>query len=188
MGFDMKTDLMFSDDLVGMLFALEIQDLVENGRETEFIEVQESYGISPEGATAVVEAVCEKYVSQLLGTALGHARKYREAECVEATRRILQYAQYLSNTVDADGNVYNDNDKQRLISFYLSHLEAQTEEDGDMSIVTPQLRADIANKLRDMIVLSRHYIPPEIGAEGALGNDFSIDDSGSKSKKAWFAK
>ena len=55
MGLNLRTDVGFSEKLVTYLFALEVQYLVENGRETELQEVQEAYDL-PEDRAQVCNA------------------------------------------------------------------------------------------------------------------------------------
>ena len=59
MGLNMRTDAGFSEKLVTYLFALEVQFLVENGRETEIPDAQQAYDI-PEDRAQVRESV--KYI------------------------------------------------------------------------------------------------------------------------------
>ncbi len=79
-------------------------------------------------------------------------------------------------TVDADGNVFSEKDKSRLLSFFLSEFSpsdgAESYEEKAEDV------AAVAAKLREMINLTESYQAPLQGIEGLLGNVKSLSQLG----------
>lgn len=168
---DLREDVQFSDSLLGLMFALEAQYLVENALETEIDTVQAAYGIPAERASAILASTCRRYTSQLLNLALGAAKNYQEQEALQWVKRILRYAKYVPGTVDADGNLFSDADKKRMIACCSDELRLGT--DPELQRLALE-QGDIAEKLRQMIVLSKDFIPPTEPLDKMAGNDMSV--------------
>lgn len=153
LGYDMKS-IGFNDKLITYLYALEVQYLIENNLENELKDTQESYGIPEDRAEEVISAACKRYISQLLNLALRAAKKYDEKDCVSWIKEILKYSLFVSDSVDADGNMFTDKDKDRMIEFYLSSEDSNS---------------DSAEKLKNLVNLTENYVPPIEGIDGLLG-------------------
>eukprot|EP01041_Mallomonas_annulata_P007394 gene7394-15092_t len=164
LGLSMKNDAGFNEKLLAYLFSVEVQYLIENGMESEIQELQESYEIPIERAEPVIAAACQRYVSQLLSLALRSARKYKEVESVGWVREILKYSVYFEGTVDADGMMFSEEDKERLISFYETDVNLDT-----MGLNSPE--HDNVVRLRNMINLREDFTPPAHGIDGLLVSD-----------------
>jgi hypothetical protein len=184
--------------MVGSLFALEIQHIIENEHSEEFTEVQEGYRVDSETASTIVELVCKRYVSQLLSVALGFARRLREEDVVKWTDLIVKYAKYFDGQVPADGTLFNQDDKQRLISYYLDAMEqrfeaaaeeaeasGQFDEDQFSFEALNEMQRSLSAKLHEMIHLDPTFVPSEYGMNSFLGegaptlNDMQNDVEGS---------
>lgn len=186
-GVDWRRDLGFNDQLLTYLYALEVQRLVDTGAEEELGELQSAYDIPVEHAAEVVEATCKRYISQLLNLALRGAKKYDERDAVAWLKRILKFAPFVSGAIDADGNLFTEADKARLIEFY----HAEMESGGDAELIGLSKRVgDVREKLRGMIHLTEDFVAPVQGIEGLLGNvknlaqlgsDFNVDEG----RKTW---
>jgi len=178
-GLNLKTDVGFSEKLVTYLFALEVQYLVENGRETELQEVQEAYDLPEDRAQDIVEACCKRYISQLLNLALRAAKKYDERDAAKWLREIVKYAVFIPDdvVVDADGNMFSETDKNRLISFYQSEYGEQAAESEEVDVQMEAV-AEMSAKLRSMINLTESFQAPAQGIEGLLGNVKSLGQLG----------
>jgi hypothetical protein len=178
----MQKDTGFNERLITYLYALEVQYLVENGEETELQNVQEAYDIPDERAEAIVEASCKRYVSQLLNLALRAARKYNEPESVRYTKQVAKYAKFVSGQVDADGTMFSEDDKKRMISFFESAMR-----DEDPDHVDEEYQ--VAEKLRSMINLTEEFVAPLQGIDGLLGKVKGMDamdgDESGEKKWAW---
>lgn len=181
LGLELQKDAGFNDKLVTYLYALEVQYLVENGLEAELQEVQEAYNIPVERAEEIVEASCKRYISQLLNLALRAAKKYDEQDALKWLREIIKYAVFVTGPIDADGNLFSEKDKIRLISFYQAELAEYNESDIDM-----------VAKLKEIINLTDDFVPPVQGIEGLLGNVKSLaqigregDQTKDGEKKPW---
>ena len=160
LGYDMQKDAGFNDKLITYLYALEVQSLVEGGLESDLREVQEAYDIPEERAAQIIEASCRRYVSQLFNLALRSAKKYDEKASVGWVAEILKYAPFISTPVDADGNIFMESDKVRMIEFYVSNMAA-----GGADV--PELVA----KLKFLCNLTESYVPPIEGIDGLLDLD-----------------
>jgi len=126
-----------------------------------------------------VEACCKRYISQLLNLALRAAKKYDERDAAKWLREIVKYAVFVEGAVEADGNIYSEADKLRLIEFY--HGDADAGDD----------REENAKKLKSLIFLTEAYVAPLSGIDGLLGkvqnlNDLMLaDPSANKKRWAW---
>lgn len=181
-GVSLKTDAGFNDDLLAFMFASEIQSLIEKGEEADIADLLPVYDLSENAAEAIVAAACRRYVSQLTSLALLAARKYKETESVEWTKQMLKYAVYFEGPVDADGLFFTEADKDRLISFYESEMNAETGfSDAEHESVL---------RLRDLIHLNEDFSPPKSGIAGLLAGPNGIvksktDLKSEKKKWAW---
>ena len=179
----MRKDTGFNDKLLSYLYALEVQFMVDADLESELAEAQEAYDIPAESAAAVVEAISKKYISQLLNLALRAAKKYNEKESLSWMEGIVKYAKYVSTSVDADGNRFSEEDKQRLISFYVSSLSDNG--DGDSSL--SEQRAEVSDRLNTLIRLTDDFVAPINGIDGLLARPqgFAESDDIAQDKKKW---
>ena len=184
LGLEIKKDISFNERLITLLYALEVQYLVENNSEDEFSEIQEAYDIPDNRAAEIVDETCKKYISQLLNLALRSAKRYEETECIRWTKEILKYAKFISGKVDADGNLFTESDKKRLISFYQAELEEKANSKSDADSDASEIGADELAKLKDMIRLTEDFVPPVQGIEGLLGNVASLSSLTQESEKS----
>ena len=188
LGLDFRSDVGFSDAFITYLYALEVQLAVESGEgQQELADLMISYGIPPERAEEIVEATCKRHVSQLLNLALRAAKKYDERDTLRWVINILQYAPYISTPVDADGNLFDEADKDRLIAFY--QAEAESAEDAQLIELTTRI-GDVKAKLRELIHLTEDFVAPQQGIEGLLGNVKSLAQLGTEmnvdsGRKTW---
>ena len=107
------------------------------------------------------------------------ARKYNEQEAVMQVKKVLDFAQFidLSETpVDADGNMFSEDDKERLIEFHegsrrsLAGIAASAEDtEGLAKVDTGRSTKEDAATLRALINLTEDYKPAEGGIDGLLG-------------------
>ena len=115
-------------------------------------------------------------MSQLLNLSLRASKKFNEQETVEWTKKIAKYAVFVDGTVDADGNLFREEDKERLVSFYEGACESEAEK-------------EMAVRLKAMINLTEDFVPPIEGIDGLLGKVKgmqSVDGSNDDNKKwAW---
>lgn len=81
--------------------------------------------------------------------------------------------------MDADGNVFSEKDKSRLLSFFLSEF-SPSDGDGSYDEKADNVSA-IAAKLKEMINLTESYQAPLQGIEGLLGNVKSLSQLGKDS-------
>lgn len=160
LGLDFRKDTGFNDKLVTYLYALEVQSLVESGRENELKDVQEVYDIPEDKAQEIIEASCKRYLSQILNLALRAAKKYDEKESARWMREVVKYSTFISDSVDADGNIFSEADRARLISFYEAELGSE---------VSNEDKSSISDRLKHLINLSPDYVPPESGIDGLVG-------------------
>lgn len=160
LGLEMQKDTGFNERLVTYLYALEVQSMIERGEEENLKDAQEAYDIPEDRASQIVEVSCKRYISQLLNLALRAARKYDERESVSWARQIAKFAFFVSDKVDADGNLFVEEDKNRLISFYEASLREET---------GAQQAGEVCDKLRTMINLTDDFVAPIDGIDGLLG-------------------
>lgn len=183
MGLDWIEDLHFTPSMVGSLFALEIQYMVEHDLAEEFVDAQEIYRIDPETASGIVELVCKRYVSQIVAVALRFARQCKEEETVKWTEPIIKFGKYFSGSISADAALYKEDDKQRLINYYLHNLERKFYAEAEAAEVagtydeeqfSPEVLADmmssVSGKLNEAIYLDPKFVPSEYGVSGLLGD------------------
>jgi len=165
LGLNLKSDIDFKDDALGLMFTSEVQYLIETGREDEIQEAQEAYDIPPVMAKAIISWTCRKYVSELLNLALMASCKYREEECVSWTKEILKYTPYFEGRVDADGLLFREEDVNRMIDFYESALVE--EQHGGEGLEGAQEHEAIV-RLRGLVKLTNDYKGPIGGIKGLL--------------------
>lgn len=125
LGLDMQKDTGFNEKLITYLYALEVQYLIENELVNELNDVQQAYEIPEERATEIIEASCRRYVDQLINLGLRSSRKYDDRNTIQWIKKIIKYAIFISAPVEADGNLFNEEDKKQLISVYQTEVEAQ---------------------------------------------------------------
>ena len=150
-------------NLISFLFAVEVRELVESGDHGSLLDIQESYAIPGTEAEALIQGVCKKYASQVLNIALRGAKRYDGPECLDYTDRYIRFSEFVDGIVDADGNVFNEKDKDQLISFYISKKEELTGGDSTSDY------KDIVSKLRESINLNKEFVPPLEGIDGLVG-------------------
>jgi hypothetical protein len=123
-----------------------------------------------------VEACCKRYISQLLNLALRAAKKYDERDAAKWLKEIVKYAIFIPDgvVVDADGNLFSEKDKERLISFY----QSESEDDASLSTDDGQAAQAMTIKLKEMIHLTESFVAPIQGIEGLLGNVKSLSQLG----------
>jgi hypothetical protein len=191
----MKRDTELAERVLSFFYALEVQYLIENRMMDELQDVQEAYDIPEEKAIEILEAVCGRYIDQLLNLALRSAKNYEEKECVKWTKEIMKYIPFISTSVAADGNNFSEEDKNRLISFYLTEIEATATLEGEEAEVKEGLlpstdlsKDEVATRLRELIALSTTYQGPGLGIDGLLGDVKNLEDLGRETvsnKKSW---
>jgi len=189
LGLEMQKDTGFSTTILTYLYALEVQVMVDNGLEGDLTEVQEAYDIPDDRAADIVEACCKRYVNQLLNFALRGAKRYNEQDTIKWVKRIIKYAVFISTPVEADGSMFDDDDKKRMISFY--QTEVANGEDAELLALVEQY-GDMADKFREMINVTDDYVSPISGIDGLLGNVRRLDqleddmkDTDAKKNWAW---
>lgn len=174
--------------LVRRCVCLQVQYMIENDLLSEIPEAQEVYDIPQDRAEAVIEACAGKFVSQLLNLALRASKKYDEVDALRWMIEVAKFSQFISSPVLADGNLFSEDDKQRMISFYAASLTAEGDEDVG---VTQKDIEDECERLKALVVLSKDFVPPINGINGLLGalpgtdqfSDTDIKDD--KKKWAW---
>jgi hypothetical protein len=174
LGLDMQKDTGFNERLVAYLYSLEVQYLIDNDMAEELQEIQQAYEIPEERAADIIEVSCVRYLSQILNFALRAAKKYNEVEAVKWGQQILKYAAYVSGKVDADGNMFTDSDKDRLVSFMSDELRTSGSEEEKMAVL----------RLKELINITDAFVPPLKGIdglEGKIGESVGFDDG----KKKW---
>lgn len=178
LGLDVQKDTGCNAQVVTYMYALEIQEMIESGDTDNLLDAQEGYGIPEERASEMVEATCRRYIGQILNFALRAARKYNEQECVLQTQKVLDYAQFIDlgeGAVDADGNMFSEDDKERLITFYegskrsLAGVAAAAAGQEGLAEVVGDSDKEVAQTLRSLINLTEDYKPAEGGIDGLLG-------------------
>jgi hypothetical protein len=184
----MKKDTGFNDKLITYLYALEVQSMIENDEVDELKDLQDAYDIPEEKAEMIVDACSKRYINQLLNLALRAAKKYDEKDCMRWMKSIAKYAVFVSGTVDADENMYSENDKARMINFY------ENSEDPDLVSQSPlgsESRLEMVERLKSIINLTEDYVAPLQGIEGLLGNVQNLnelmvaDPKANKKRWAW---
>jgi hypothetical protein len=74
----------------------------------------------------------------------------------------MKYSPFISDSVNADGNIYSEKDKERMISFYENDIKEGEKRD--------------VSRLRELVCLSEDYIPPLEGIDGLLGKVKGLSD------------
>lgn len=119
----------FNSIMLSVLFALEVQALVEQGRETEIGDLQQVYGLSETQAVSLVEVATKRYLSQVITLALRAAKRYDEGDAVRWVNTVAKYAVFMPETakIAADANLYRAEDIDRLVTFFLTDLESKVD-------------------------------------------------------------
>lgn len=182
-GLCMIDDMGFNDRLRAYLFTLEVQELVENEQSMDLLDLQEAYNIPIERAEDIIEATCRRYISQLLNLALRAAKKYDEPGAVRYVNQINRYIDFVDGTVDADGNIFKETDKDRLVSFFENDRNSDSNSDAEDT-------KEKCSRLRACINLTDDYKAPIDGidgllAEGKLKNAQEVHDEGKGRRWAW---
>lgn len=186
LGLSMRADTGLSEAALALLFSLEVRLLVDRHLMEELPDIQEAYELSESQAMETVEAVCRRYMDQSLNLALRAAKLYEEADCVKWTREVMRYSEYVAGPLPANGQLFSEDDKRRLISFYLAELDAAEEAGTTGEVETSREKAGA--KLRELISLSKDYIGPSQGMEGLLGQLPDLEErakSGNANSWAW---
>lgn len=179
LGLDIQADTGCTPQVVTYMYALEIQDMIERGDAEGLADAQEGYGIPEERASEMVEVTARRYVSQILNFALRAARKYNEQEAVLQVKKVLDFAQFIDvseTAVDADGNMFSEEDKERLIEFHegsrrsIAGVAASAgNAEGLAEVDSGRSAKEDAEMLRALIHLTEDYKPAEGGIDGLLG-------------------
>ena len=179
LGLDIQQDTGCTPQVVTFMYALEIQDMIERGDADGLADAQEGYGIPEERASEMVEVTSRRYVSQILNFALRAARKYNEQEAVLQVKKVLDFAQFIDvsdSPVDADGNMFSEDDKDRLIAFHEGSkrqmggvVASAGGNEGLAETGSGTSTKEDAEMLRALINLTEDYKPAEGGIDGLLG-------------------
>jgi len=190
LGLDIQKDTGFNERLITYLYALEVQYMIENGQEAELNDIQQSYDIPEQRAQEIIEACCKKYLDQLINLGLRSARKFDDKNTILWVKRILKYAMFVTTSVDADANLFSEDDKKQLIAVF--QTEVDLKQDQELQSIIEQYDVDLTEKLRELINLTEEYVAPLQGMEGLMGNGKSFkqmeDDKYNEQnngKKAW---
>jgi hypothetical protein len=162
LGFSFREDTGFGDQFIGYMYALEVQDLVESDRVDELRDLQEAYEMPEEAAASIVDNASRRYINQMLNFALRAAAAYKEVECITWTKKILQFAEFTDARVDANGAIFNQEDKRRLIGFMEDHLREEVDEEEEVI-------GETLARIDELIHLSSDYITPYNGIDGLMG-------------------
>ena len=154
------------------MFALEVQQLVDEGQVEGLEELVEAYDLPEERAQDMVEACCKRFISQQLTLALRAAKRFDEQEAMKLLVQIIKFVPLVSGEVDADGNLFTEEDKKRLIGFYQAELDAR--EDAELLSLTEQY-GDLTGRLRELVNLTEAFVPPQQGIEGLMGKGQSLE-------------
>jgi hypothetical protein len=200
MGLTMR-EVGFTPSFLSLLFALEVQYAIDQKQENELSELHEIYEIDANSAEAIVEASVTRYLAQVIALALTAAKRYNEPVAVQHMVDILRYLPFISDSaqVAADGNMFSQEDVERLIAFYLveidSQLSAVQEERDDLRQLQDEQQQElstesqeklqaaeerlatlssidrhaISEKLTHLIRLDRSFVPPQQGIGGLMG-------------------
>ena len=160
LGLNLQKDAGFNPKMISYLYTLEVQASIEEGLETDLQEIQEAYEIPQDRAEAIVEATCKRYISQLLNLALASAKKYKEDDSNKYTLQIAKYMFFFDGSVDADGNLFSEDDKDRLITFF---------RDREGSTLSNDDKKEISSRLKSLINLTEDFVAPVEGLAGLLG-------------------
>jgi hypothetical protein len=160
LGLNLQKDAGFNPKMISYLYTLEVQASIEEGLETDLQEIQEAYEIPQDRAEAIVEATCKRYISQLLNLALASAKKYKEEDSNKYTLQITKYMFFFDGSVDADGNLFSEDDKDRLITFF---------RDREGSNLSNDDKKEISSRLKSLINLTEDFVAPVEGLAGLLG-------------------
>jgi hypothetical protein len=135
----------------------------------------------------------------LLNFALKASKKYNEEETVEWTKKIVKYLVFLSEgtKIDADGNLFSNDDVKRILTFYQIEIENQNNEkknnfdnNDDNNIEEKSFEEKnhnnhfIIEKLRDTINLSKSYRAP-LKRMDSFKSDKENGNKNNNGKKGW---
>lgn len=164
------------------LYALEVQKLVNSGQEDELQEIQETYCIPEEKAQGIIEAACKRYLDQLFNLALRATKKFDEKDANRWLTEIVKYARYVSGTIDCDGSIFTEKDKERLLLYLESMALDVNLAEGEESIV---------DRMRRMMNLTEAYVPPLSGIQALIDGTIDLnkvmiaDPSENRKRWAW---
>jgi hypothetical protein len=187
----MGKDLGFNERLVTYLYSLEVQDVIQKGREDELQDIQEFYNIPQDKAASIIESSAKRYLSQLFNLAFRGAKRYDEKDTLMWLKEIVKYVQFISedNRVECDGNLFSEKDKERLLSYF----ENSFMNNDKLSDGTPEMSeskiTEMSDALRRIIYLTDDYVAPLSGIQGLLGgmtdlNEIMLSDP-SANRKRW---
>lgn len=147
-------DVGFTHITAGLMFALEVQQLVETSREAEIEAVRQAYDIPTQSAGGIVESTCRRYVTMLVNKAMTAVTEHKHRLALGMVKRVLKYAKFItSGTVDADGGNFDESHKNAIIACYANELRAGT----DPEILAYAAEGDMEQRLRDLIYLDPAY-------------------------------
>jgi hypothetical protein len=115
------------------------------------------------------------------------AKKYDERESVRWTNKVSTYASFISGTVLADGNLFSEDDKARLLSFFEGSLKLSSSEGGagQGGVSSSEQATEATERLRQLIVLSEDFVPPIEGIDGLLGSVKGVAGQTESDRKPW---
>lgn len=174
LGLDIQKDTGFNEKLVAYMYSLEVQYLVENDMAEDLKDIQEAYDIPEDRAADIVEAACSRYLNQVLNLALRAAKKYDERTAVLFGKQALRYTRFISGKVDADGNMFREADKERLISFLHDETRGMDASEDDRASV---------ERLKEVINITEDYVAPLKGIDGLEGKILPPPDINDDKKK-----
>ena len=148
---DMRKDIGLNPSMISYLYSLEVQAAIEAEEESELRELQEAYLIPEETAAYIVDITCRRYISQLLSIGLAHVKKYEEAPANAVTERIVRFMNLIEGSVDADGNLFNEDDKERLVVMF---------RDRDGGAQSEEEKRETSIRLRSLIHLTEDFVAP----------------------------
>lgn len=164
-------DAGFTPELLTFMYALEVQGLLESGEGEEVLaEIKELsadvYDIPEERAEEIIQSSTARFLDQVLNLALSEAKNYKEQAAMAHIKQMIKNAAFVAGAITCDGNMFAEEDKERLISFYLTELDSG--EDQELVELT-QRYGNMEKKFREMIQLSSEYEGPEYGLDGLMG-------------------
>lgn len=165
-----REDLECSEEDLSVMFAVEVQQLLQDSRDAELKEVQLSYGIDDEIAAMIIESTSRICMSELVNKGLAAISVFKERDALVLLKRMLRYAKYITTgTVEGDGGNFKQSHKDDLIACYANEVRAGT----DPEILALEAQGDQAQRLRDLIELNPEYLVPYDESWDMEGNDIS---------------
>ena len=130
----MRHDLLFSSEVIGILFALEVQHCIEvagsammtsipipndepTDIQTYIDDLMEWYGMPVQTSHEIIAECAKKYAAQIVNLALYAAKKYQEHEAKKLLHVFIRFSAYFEGKVNGDGNVFGPEDKQQLLAY-----------------------------------------------------------------------